>query len=89
MSVARRELKTVDELQGWIESHVESSGVLHESGNPPYRIVRRPPTAGAADWRVVVDVPAPAPTAARSPRPRWNSALRHAIGTAQLLFDIR
>lgn len=83
MSVARRELKTIDELQAWIESHADSYGAPQEGTATPYRIVRRPPRSGAADWHAVSHV------AAHGFRTRWHSALRHAIGRAQLLFDAR
>jgi hypothetical protein len=82
MSVARRGLKTIPELMEWIDSHATGSGVADETG-VAYAIVRRAPKSTVADWTVVA-----APTK-DGERPRWSSARRHAIHTAQLLFDVR
>jgi len=83
MSVAKRELKTVDELREWIERHAGAAGVPEEQGAPPYVIVRRPPTTGAADWAVVAD------GSQTGVAHRWSTAREHAIRTARLLFDVR
>ena len=83
MTVARRELKTIQELREWIEGHAAGSGASGEVEVPPYMIVRQPPTTGAADWNVVDSLPPD------SVRPRWSSARQHAIRTARLLFDVR
>ncbi len=65
----------------WIDSHASSAGVPDEGA--AYVIVRRAPKSTVADWTVVA-----APTK-DGERPRWSSARRHAIHTAQLLFDVR
>jgi len=83
MSVAKRELKTVDELREWIERHVGGAGVPDEDGTPPYVIVRQPPTCGAADWNVVAAEPK------EGVRVHWSAARAHAIRTARLMFDVR
>jgi hypothetical protein len=83
MSVARRDLKTIEELREWIEGHTSSAGVPDEEGTPLYAIVRRAPTCGAADWNVM------GPRRDGGSRRRWSSARRHAIQTARLLFDVR
>ena len=82
MSVARRGRKTIPELMEWIDSHAISAGVSDEAGAASV-IVRRSPKSSVADWSVVA-----APTK-DGERPRWSSARRHAIRTAQLLFDVR
>lgn len=81
MSVARPELKTIQELREWIDTHTGGSGVTDEA-ETPYVIVRRPPTPGGADWTVLADTPTDAA------RTRWTAARRHAIRTARLLFDL-
>ena len=86
MSVARRELKAIAELEAWIDARAETYGAPAEGGTPRYRIVRRSPRTGSADWRVVSDAPG---SEVRPRRPRWHASLRHAIRRAQLLFDLR
>jgi hypothetical protein len=83
MSIARPELKTIEELREWIDHHTSSAGAPDEGGATPYLIVRRTPMSGAADWNVV---PSIHQDGVQSP---WTSARRHAILTARLLFDVR
>jgi hypothetical protein len=82
MSVARRELKTIEDLRAWIEVHAGSSGIP-DGGASPYVILRQPPTCGGADWNVVADGSKDGAGA------HWSSARRHAIRTARLMFDVR
>jgi hypothetical protein len=81
MSVARPELKTIEQLREWIDTHAGSSGVPDQE-ETAYVIVRRAPTSGQAGWNVVADTPKD------DARARWSSARRHAIRTARLLFDL-
>jgi hypothetical protein len=83
MSVARRELKTVEDLRAWIEVHAGGAGISDEGGAPLYVIVRQPPTCGGADWNVVVR------GSEGGGGPRWSPARQHAIRTARLMFDVR
>jgi hypothetical protein len=76
MSVSKRELKTIEELQTWIDG---SRGAAES----PCVIVRQPPKSGAPDWTVV------AIGGQHGVQPRWSPHRRHAIRRAQLLFDLR
>jgi hypothetical protein len=83
MSVTKRQLKTVDELQAWIDGDAGDAGAPAEPAPHSYVIVRRAPKSGAADWdaeSAALDTDA---------RPRWSPYLRHAISRAKLLFDLR
>jgi hypothetical protein len=81
MSVAKRQLKTLEELREWIERHSGTAEVPEGEDTPSYSIVRRPPMTGAADWNVVAE-PDGDPQS-------WSAARRHAIRTARLLFDVK
>jgi hypothetical protein len=84
MSVAKRELKSVQELSTWIAEHATSVPQPGVGGElPVFAIVRRPPSTGRADWTAVDR------TSPRGVRVRWSAGLYHAIARAQLLFDVR
>jgi hypothetical protein len=83
MSVKKRELKTIEELQSWISGGADGTGKSEPLGSQPYVIVRQPPQCGAADWNAVSGV------AAHDAPPHWTPHLRHSISRAKLLFDIR
>jgi hypothetical protein len=83
--MGRRQLKTVDELSGWIVEHAtQLSRATRGGGAAPFTIIRMCPGMGRSDWKAV---DASVPRA--KPRSRWSTALRYSISQAQLLFDLR
>lgn len=56
MRIARRELKTAEELLAWIRSDVGSEVAARGGGaSRSLRIVRRRPSTGQADWSTLSD----------------------------------